>query len=198
VPRFRVTRRLRVLLATRPLAYWSLTLVVATATGLVIARTARAADTARHAWGDMASVVVASRPLAAGDPVDASDAVVRLVPMALVPDGALTELPPGTPAAAPIGRGEILTAARVGRGGRSPTAALLPDGTRGVAVPLPAAALPLAVGDTVDVVTADRVVAGALVILVGDSRAVVAVTPGDATIVARAVDDGQAAIVLAP
>jgi hypothetical protein len=58
--------------------------------------------------------------------------------------------------------------------------------------------LPLHVGDRVDVVGAGgTLAAGALVIVVSDSAAVVAVGASDAAAVARAVEAGDAVLVLA-
>jgi Flp pilus assembly protein CpaB len=195
----RLARRLRILLATRPLAYWSLTALVAVATGAAIHAITAAAVDARHQWGDTRPALVATRTIAAGEVLDATAVDVRPIPLALVPDGALGALPaPGTPAAAPIGRGEIVSASRIGRGGRSEVAALLPEGTRGVGVPVTEGVVPLRAGDVVDVVAADLVVPAAAVVRVGDGDAVVAVPAGDAPAVARAVAAGQVTLVLSP
>jgi Flp pilus assembly protein CpaB len=195
----RLARRLRILLATRPLAYWSLALLVSGGTGVVVQRTTKAAAEARRQWGEGQPALVATRSIAVGEPVDATDTEVRTVPVALRPDTALTAVPvAGVPAAAPLSRGEIVTASRVGRGGRSDVAALLPDGTRGVSVPVTGDALPLRPGDVVDVVAPDAVVSGALVVRVGDGVAVVAVPVSDAAGIARAVADGPVPLMLTP
>jgi Flp pilus assembly protein CpaB len=197
--RLRPARRLRVLLATRPLAYWSLVALVAAGTGLVVQRVTTAAAEARRQWGESVPTLVATRPLAVGDVLDATNVEVRAVPVGLRPDTALSAVPPGgRVVAAPLSRGEVVTTARLARGDRSGVAALLPDGTRGVAVPSPDGAVPLQRGDTVDVVGPDLVVAGARVVQVGDGAAVVAVDDADAPAVARAVADGQVSLVLVP
>jgi Flp pilus assembly protein CpaB len=197
--RLRPARRLRILLATRPLAYWSLVALVAAGTGLVVQRVTAAAAEARRQWGDAVPTLVATRPLAIGDVLDSTNAEVRAVPRGVRPDSALSSVPPGDRVvAAPLSRGEVITAARLGRADRSGVAALLPEGTRGVAVPSPDGAVPLQRGDTVDVVGADLVVAGATVVQVGDGAAVVAVDDADAPAVARAVADGQVSLVLVP
>jgi Flp pilus assembly protein CpaB len=197
--RLRPFRRLRILLATRPLAYWSLVAVVAAGTGLVVERVTTAAADARRQWGESRPTLVATRALAVGDALDAATAEVRAIPVGVRPDTALDALPPGAGVvAAPIARGEVVTAARLGRGDRSALAALLPDGTRGVAVPVPEGAVPLAAGDSVDVVAPDRVVTASRVVRVGAGAAVVAVPTSDAAAVARAVNDGQVSLVLVP
>jgi Flp pilus assembly protein CpaB len=194
----RLPRRLRIVLATRPLAYWSLTVAVAVIAGAVVERAVASAADARRRWGEAAPALVATRALAAGTPLDASDSEVRSIPLALVPAGALATRPAnGVPLAAPVSAGEIITAARVGRGGRSATASLLPDGRRGVAVPRPDG-LPLRVGDDVDVAGAGGLLtAGAVVLDVSDSAAVIAVVAADAPAVAHAAAAGDAVPVLA-
>jgi Flp pilus assembly protein CpaB len=190
-------RRLRILLATRPLAYWSLAVLVAAGTGLIVQRVTAAAAEARHQWGDSVPTVVALRPLAIGDRLDATNVAVRAIPVGVRPDTALDAVPTdGRLVAAPVARNEIVTAARLGRGGRSALASLLPDRTSGVAVPSPDGAVPLLPGDTVEVVAPDLVVTDALVVHVDAGAAVVAVPDAQAPAVARAVTDGQVSLVL--
>jgi Flp pilus assembly protein CpaB len=197
--RLRWPHRLRVLLATRPLAYWSLTAIVAVGTGAVIHRATSDAAEARRQWGEARPTLVATRAVAPGELLDATNTQARAVPVALRPHDALDALPAEPlPAAAPLSTGEIVTTARVGRGGRSEAAALLLDGTRGVAIPLADGALPLRTGDVVDVVAPDLIVPTARVVRVGDASVIVAVSVDDAAAVARAVAEGQVTLVLAP
>jgi Flp pilus assembly protein CpaB len=185
-------------LATRPLAYWGLTVAVAVVAGAIVEQAvANAADT-RHRWGDTAPALVATRSLAAGTLLDASNSDIRAVPLALLPAGALPARPSvARPLASPVSAGEIVTTARVGRNGRSPVAALLPDGSRGVAVPRPDG-LPLRVGDHVDVAgPSGLLTSGAVVVDVSDSAAVIAVAADDAPAVAHAAASGDAVPVLA-
>jgi Flp pilus assembly protein CpaB len=198
----RLSRRLRRVLATRPIVYWSLTLALAAGTFAVLQRATTDATDARRRWGETRSTLVATRPIAVGDVIGPANAVVRQLPVALLPAGALDTLPdPADPAAsvvaaAPLAAGEIVTHARLGRGGRSPTAALLGDGHRGVAVAVPGG-LPLQAGDGVDVVGAAGVVARrARVVRVSDGTAVLDVAEADAPAVARAAADGDAVVVL--
>jgi Flp pilus assembly protein CpaB len=193
----RLSHRLRLFLATRPIVYWSLTLALAAGTATVVQRATADAAEARHRWGDTQPTLVATRPVAVGETLGPANAAIRDVPVALRPDGALGALPdPPAPAiAAPLSVGEVVTAARLGRAGRSPMAGLLPDGTSGVAVPAPDG-LPLQPGDVVDVIDASGTAHDATVVGVDDGTAVVAVPQADAPAVARAAHDGDAVLVL--
>ena len=203
-PRRRLPRRLRVLLATRPLAYWSLTAVIALALGATVYGVAASAEETRARLGVSKEAIVATRAIAAGEALDGTDTEVRVLPAGVVAAGTLASLPPGAVAAAAIAAGEPVNRLRVGRGGDGPVAALLPDGTRGIAVPVGPDGLPLRPGDLVDVVAAvaagnggaaRTVAAGALVVHVDDKAVVVAVGAAETTAVAQALADG--AVVLA-
>ena len=186
--RRRPLHRLRILLATRPLAYWSLAVLIAGGTGLIVQRVSASAAEARRRWGVSVPTLVAIRPLAVGDALDATNVEVRAIPVGVRPDTALDALPAaGRLVAAPVARNEIVTAARLGRSDRSALAGLLPTGT-----------LPVRAGDRVDVVAAQLVVADATVVQTSDGAAVVAVAEADAPAVARAVADGQVSLVLDP
>jgi Flp pilus assembly protein CpaB len=194
----RLPHRLRRVLATRPIVYWSLTLAVAAGTATIVQRaTADAAET-RHRWGDTRPTLVTIRAIRTGETLGPTNAVVRDVPLALRPDSALDALPdePGRAVTVPLAAGEVLTAARLGRGGRSEVAGLLPEGTRGIALAVPEG-LPLQPGDAVDLIGPTGVVAsGATVVRVAEQTAVVAVSAADAVAVAAAGID--AVVVLAP
>jgi|RhiMethySRZTD1v2_1073278.scaffolds.fasta_scaffold675722_1 Flp pilus assembly protein CpaB len=194
----RLPHRLRRVVATRPIVYWTVTIAVAAGTATVVQRaTADAAET-RHRWGDTRPTLVTLRAVGTGETLGPSNAEVRDVPLAVRPDGALDGLPaePNRAVAVPLVAGEVVTAARLGRGGRSEVAGLLPEGTRGIAVAVPDG-LPLQPGDTVDVIGPTGVVArGATVVRVGEQTAVVAVSAAEAVDVAAAGSD--AVVVLAP
>jgi len=155
----RLPHRLRVVLATRPLAYWLLTALVATVLGYGTYGVVAAAERTRAQFGTQAATVVATAAIGPGDALTAANTAIRLLPLALLAEGALTSLPAGAVANASIVPGEPVLRHRVGRAGDGPIAALLPDGGRGVAVPVDEASLPLRRGDQVDVVAA--AVAGA-------------------------------------
>ena len=80
---------------------------------------------------------MATRPLAAGEVLDGTDTEVRALPAGVVAEGdagRACRRVPSRPSA--IAAGEPVHRLRVGRGGDGPVAALLPDGTRGIAVPV--------------------------------------------------------------
>jgi Flp pilus assembly protein CpaB len=110
-----------------------------------------------------------------------------------------------------IAPGEPVLERRLGRAGDGPIAALLPDGGRGVAVPVDETSLPLRRGDQVDVVAAvasgvgagspagsgTRIVArGARVADVGQRAVVVAVGQAELPAVAQALVDGGVVLAL--
>lgn len=197
-------RRLRVVLATRPLAYWSLAALVAAGVAAMVYGVAASAAATRAQFGTLVPAVVAARAIEPGEALGPGNTRVRELPAAAVASSTLSRVPAGAVASAAIAEGEPIGALRVGRGGDGPVAALLPDGTRGIAVPVDEAGLPLRTGDRVDVVAAvaagaggeaRTVASGALVVHVGAKAVVVAVTTAEAAPVAQALADG--AVVLA-
>jgi Flp pilus assembly protein CpaB len=200
----RLPRRLRIVLATKPLAYWSLTVLVAGTVGYAMYSVVASADATKAGFGTMRAVVVAARDVEPGAALDATNTEVRELPVALVPDGVLTALPDGATANTTLLAGEPVHRRRIGRAGDGPVAAMLPDGTRGLAVPRDESGLPLRPGDRVDVVAAftagaggaARLVAvGVTVAHVGDRSVVVAVPVERLVEAAQALADG--AVVLA-
>jgi len=130
--------------------------------GLAIGQMASAADDARTQWGDTRAVLVVTRPLDAGDRLAGATARMDR-PRAVLPEGALTSLPPNARAGRTLVRGETLVRTAVsaraldGFGGTGPE-----GGRRIVAVSQAQAQLPLRVGHRVDVwSTLDPSVAGA-------------------------------------
>jgi Flp pilus assembly protein CpaB len=162
----------------------------------------------RERWGRTTPVVVALVDLTAGHRLDGSEVAVRDLPVALVPRGHLRSLPVGAVLRHPVRAGEVLVEDRVTSPGRSPLAAVLPEGTRAVAIPVDeATAPPLAPGDLVDVfVSVDpSAVAGppafavareVLVVDVGEHAVAVAVREDLVARVAFAAASGMVALVL--
>jgi Flp pilus assembly protein CpaB len=192
--------------------------VVALVTGLTVVSLVGSAEAARRRWGDARPVAVATRDLAIGDPLDAEAAEVRRLPAALVPRDALSAPPVGALARQPIAAGEALVAGRLAPMGLTGAAALVPPGSRAVAVPLsPVPAPPLEVGDLVDLLAvvppgigADGGSAGEAadepafplvetvpVVDVGEETASVAVPEADAPRVAYALAQGAVVVTLA-
>jgi Flp pilus assembly protein CpaB len=126
--------------------------VIAAATGLIVMATVQAAERAGERWGATRSVAVALRDLDVGETVDQMAVELRNLPAAAVSAAALTELPVGAVVRQPVAAGEPLVEERIAPHGLTGVAALVPAGTRAVAVPVgPAGIPPVAVGDQVDV-----------------------------------------------
>ena len=62
----RLPRRLRIVLATKPLAYWSLTVLVAGTVGYAMYSVVASADATKAGFGTMRAVVVAAQRRRAG------------------------------------------------------------------------------------------------------------------------------------
>jgi Flp pilus assembly protein CpaB len=198
-PRFRLRRR--------PLPYWLLCAVVALATGGLVARLVGDAAAERARWGSLRPTVVLRHTVAAGEPIVAGDARVRMLPAGVVPGHALRRLPVGAVAAVELGAGEVLVDRRLLGHGPSAIAARLPRGTRAIAIP-EAGALPLHIGDRVDVLaTFDpetspddaptfTVARAATVVHVGHDAVTIAVTTTAAPKVAYALAAGAVTLVL--
>jgi Flp pilus assembly protein CpaB len=202
----------------RPLVRRLLVAALALATGLTVVSLVGSAEAARNRWGETRPVAVATRDLEIGDTVDADAAEMRRLPAALVPRGALSATPAGALARQPIVAGEPLVASRLAPQGLTGAAALVPPGSRAVAVPLaPVAAPPVAVGDVVDLLAvmpaggegsggagddyggepAFPLVEGAHVVDVGDESVSVAVPERHAPGVAYALSQGAVVVTLA-
>ena len=190
----------RLALRRRALVYWVGTAVLAAATALAIGGVAARAERAAARYGDLRPVVVAVEPIEAGDEVEAGAVEVRSMPAAFVPDGAFEAWPNGRTAIAATHPGEPLLAHRVAPDGVNGIAALLPQGTRALAIPVGPGALPLAAGDVVDVLAAaevaEAVATGALVVDVAAETVTVAVDEADAPEVAAALAQGTVTLAL--
>lgn len=212
--RARLRRRpdvLRPALALRrhPRLWWACVGLLAVTVGAVVAAGVGAAEEARASWGSTRQVVVLTRDLPAGHRLGGDDVRLEERPIAVLPDGALTEVPPDGTLATLAVSGEVLVEDRLARTGLSPLAASLPPGTRAVAVPVEAGlAPPLEVGDAVDLlVTVAPEIAGegppgfvlahaAPVVAVDDAAVTVAVPPDLAPKVAVALSTGAVTMAL--
>lgn len=205
-------RRLRPLLVLRrhPRAWWLIAGAAALAAGLVASSVVDRAEAARRAWGETAAVVVATRDLAPGDPLGPDVVAVERRPLATVPASALAALPDDRVAAAAIVAGEVVVAERLAGEGLDGAAALLPPGTRAMAIPAdPSLTPPVEVGDHVDLVVALPVpaegsgappgftlVVDALVVAVEEAAVTVAVPRDDTSRVAVALGAGAVTLAL--
>ena len=156
--------------------------------GLTVARGLAAAESAADSWaGDVPAFAVKDH-IESGDEITLDDLVEVRLPPALVPDGALTEVAPGTRARLSLTARTILVATMVD------DAVTYPDDWRVVAFAPGAATLPVSPGDDVDIVAGtDVLVEGAVVASL--SPLTIAV-PGDlAPVVAAAVRLGEVSLV---
>lgn len=185
-------RRLR-LRPRRPIPFWIAAIALTALTASTVARATGAAAAARERWGERIEVVVATADHEPGDLVRSE---LRLLPAAVVPAGARSTPLDGEVAAAWIAAGEIVLERRLAPAGLSTVAALLPPGTRGVAVPIGLAPLPVEVGDRVDVHGSTRLATDALVVAVNEEAITVAVNDGDAALVAYEAANGTVTLVL--
>ncbi|MFM7045079.1 MAG: hypothetical protein ACKOYG_05945 [Ilumatobacteraceae bacterium] len=135
-----IAARVRWTLARHPSLYWLAIGLCAFAAATSVHRAGREAATARDRWGAVVDVVVADTGIERGQSLDAS---VQPMPLAMVPDGALTELPAaGTVAARGIAARAIVTALDL-------AASATPDGW--LTISLAAVAPPVVAGDQVAV-----------------------------------------------
>lgn len=133
------------------LQWWAATALAAASTFTAVSQATESAAAARRAWGETATVTVARRLVPAGAVVEPGDIDRRTVPRRLVPRAAVAVDAVGQTARQTLHPGEIVLAARLAPVGLSGVAALLPEGTRALAVPGGAGTPPLQVGDRVDV-----------------------------------------------
>lgn len=192
----------------RPVPYWVIAVLLAVVTAAVVARLVGDAQAAAARFGRQQPVLVATVDMPPGAVLGPGDTTLEDRPAALVPDGALRRAADGAVTAAAIHAGEPVLGARLAPNGRSPTVALLPPGTRGVAVPVGQGSLRPEPGDLVDVLaTFDPSVAGdgeptvavalgAVVIAARDDAVTVAVAAEEAPRLAFALTAGAVTLVL--
>lgn len=203
----RLPRPLRAVIARRSLPFWLLTVMATATTGLTVTRAVERADAAADA-AEPRPVLVVAAPVPPGGRLDETNTTRAHRARADLPDGAVTELVAGAIAIDALVPGEVVVASRLAPTGLSPAAALLPPGTRGVAVPAGVTAIPVAVGDRVDVVAtlpfdlagpgdaAAVVASGAVVVQVGEESVMVAVPEAGVPALARALAEGSVQLVL--
>lgn len=178
--------------------------LAATSVALVAGTSGRAERTL-DAYGTLRRVPVARHDLALGHVLSDDDIEWRDLPPAAVPSDVVAGSPVGHTVVDRLARGEVIGDLRIAPGGLSPLAATVGPGQRAVAVPHPAGALHLAVGDRVDVIAPQRagddvadgtprsaavVARAAAVLAVSDSDVVLAVSDHDVRAVADALAQG--------
>jgi len=201
--------RLR-LFSRSPLSYWVAVGGLALVTTLAISGLLGRARTEAARYGSPRPVLVATRDVAAGNPLRAGDVEVRSLPSALVPADAVGDAAQalGRVVVVPAFEGQPIVRRQLAPWGLTGAAALLPPGKRGIAVAAGPAAAKLSKGDTVDVLaTFDPATAagkeptfpvavGASVIDAGGEAVTIAVDPEEAKRVAFAIAHGAVTVVL--
>lgn len=196
-------------LARSPLAYWAAVVALAAFTAFTVAGQVGRAEASAARYGRLRPVVTAARAVEVGSVLRPADVVLRSIPAAFLPEGAVgaTGAVVGRTVVVPLFRGAAVVAANLAPEGVEGLAALLPAGAQAVAVPTSGASVPLRRGDRVDVLaTFDPPPAGeeptfpvaeaALVVDVGPEAVAVAVAPEEARRVAYAVAAGVVTLVL--
>lgn len=188
-----------------PFLFWLAAFVLAALTAMLVSRlSAEAGDLARR-YGPLRPVLVASREVPAGAVVEDADLAVRELPASFLAQGVMSEpaQAAGRTALSRLEPGQTILAGHLAPDGIQGISALLPAGTRAVAVPHGGATPPVEVGDVVDVlVTLDSALTGggdptfpvavaAPVLAAGENLATVAVDPDAAVTIAFAVVHGS-------
>lgn len=183
----------RLFLARRPWLYWAIIALLAIGVALAVRQQVAAIDTTRRSWGATATVLRADEAMGPGDPILASP--VEL-PVAAIPDGALSTVPDGASLRQRVGAGEVLVDLDVASA--PGPASRTPPGTVVVAVTDPLAR-EVSIGTTVRI-AADGIVlaAEATVVELVDEVIFVAVDPDAAPAVAAAAHSNLVSLLYLP
>ena len=176
-----------------------------TIAALSVAAANNRADNLAHSLGTTSPWPVALADFDAGHVFSAADIEWREIPERFSPVDDAPSALQGERLLVPVGSGELITSARLTIS--AGTAALLPPGHRGVALPAAAVRLELRLGDRVDLIASAPyaefaglpggiATSGATVISISDQAVVLAVPSGDAVRAAEAIERGGAALVL--
>jgi hypothetical protein len=188
-----VAARARLLLARRPWVYWAFVAALASLLAVAVNAEFTSLDEARRSWGSTRSVLVAARPLAPGDPIEAHPVDL---PVAAIPPGALDDLPDGAQLRQRVAIGEVLTELDL-------TAVPGPAARAAIGTVVVALSDPLSRGVTIGLkvqVAADGLVIAdsATVVEVADDVIFVAVDASAAPTVAVAAQQGIASLLYLP
>jgi Flp pilus assembly protein CpaB len=171
-------------------------LVISILIGFLVARTVHATRTSQHQWTSQTSILVTTNNVAAGESLTNANTHRVALPLAIQPPDALTEIPTNARMRLALSSRTALTSSMILRDNAR---IQIPSGWRGVAMPTDLVAPTVIVGDHVDVVSADAVIAaGALVIEVSAKNGITIAVPAEsAAVVATASRNGDASLVLA-
>lgn len=171
-------------------------LLVSAIVGFLVAYTVHSTRSLKHQWASHKSVLVIAHDIAAGDSLNSSNTLLVDLPLAIQPINALTVLPLQARTRIALSTRTTLTDSMIVVDGFR---IQIPQGWRGVAMSTDLVAPTLVVGDHVDVVSFDTVIAGAaLVIEVSPTQGItIAVPAATAAVVATASRTGDISLVLA-
>lgn len=197
--------RARLLLRRRPLLWWLSVLGLSLVVGITVDGSLSRAEADARRFGPPVDIVVARVDLAAGAVAGPATVELRPWPESLVPAGTLRQVPDDRVVTQAVLAGEPVVAARVGAG------ALVPAGSRALALPTGPGALGVRAGDRVDLLaTFDPLVApegedptvtvarAATVVSVRARSITVAVTEDEAPRVAFALSQATITLALTP
>jgi hypothetical protein len=188
-----VAARARLVLARRPWIHWTAVGLLAAVAAITVHAQLDALARTRDDWGTTRPVLVARDAAGPGEGVSAR--TVQL-PVAMLPDGALEEWPPGATLQRRVGAGEVLTDLDVSVG--AGPAARAERGTVVVGVPVGSADAAV-VGAPVQVAADGLVLADrGTVVDVTDGVVFVAVDRSDGATVAAAAHQGTASLLYLP
>jgi Flp pilus assembly protein CpaB len=191
-----IPRRIR----HHPLTRIGAVVVVVLLLGPVLERAVVTSVDTRRKWGEQRTVTVARHRIAIGSVVEADAVATESWPVALVPQGAVEQSPVGRTVVGTIEAGEAVLGLRLAPEGLSGIAALLPPGSRALAVPTGPSVVALRIGDHVDLI-AGFDVAGATgdnapALTVAQNAVVVSVDDKSVTVAVRAADAERVAFAL--
>ena len=171
-------------------------LVVSIVIGFLVARTVHSTRATQRQWASQVSILVTSRNLAAGESLTDANTHHVALPLAIQPQAALTKIPDNARTRIALSSRTALSTSMIIRDNAR---IQIPSGWRGVAMPTDLVAPTVIVGDHVDVVSADAVIAvGALVVEVSPANGITIAVPAvSAAVVATASRNGDASLVLA-
>ena len=165
----------------------------------------RSAHNERNRWVSHVRVRVTTQAVSQGEAFTNANTALRDIPKALIADDAITTLPSGASARVSLQARTALTTSLLTLNN---TSLAIPQGWRGVAMPVDLVAPNLSAGDRVDVITGDQIVVeGALVVAapvrnvgasqtMGPNGITIAVQAAQSGVVASAVRRGDISLVL--
>lgn len=170
-------------------------IAISLTTGAITYSMNHAAQSAREKWVSGVRVLVTTSAVAKGGALSPANTRTVDLPEAAIADDALVRVSPGARTRLAIAANTALTRSLVDDANNSVP---IPDGWRGVALPLDLVAPLVTVGDQVDVIANNQVVSSnALVVEASSTRGVtIAVPAKDAATVASASQTGDISLIL--